>query len=434
MKKDTPLKQDKTTKNKIAAAVETIKWDLVAFISQLVRIRSLPGEEKAVQEVVARKLENLGFNVTLIPIDLALLENHEAFSHDGFPVGKRLNVVGRWPGSGGIGRSLILNGHVDVVSPGNGIFWDDSPWSGRVNNGRIYGRGSADMKAGLAAEIFACEVLQKLGYSPLNDIMVHSVVGEETGGCGTLTNILRGFSADAAIIAEPTGLRLLPVQSGALSFRIKVTGKSTHACMKNKGVSAIEKFYVIFHAIEELDRQRHSEYHNPLFEDPGNVAPISFGTLKCGDWPSSIPDMLVAEGRFGLFPGETAEDARQVFEEAVKQAARQDEWLNLNMPVIEWFEGQFESGLTGLDEPVIHVLSACHEAILGQEVEMAGATYGSDLRLFTNYAGIPAVLYGPGDVSEAHSVNESISIADVVKAVNVLAYTILNWCGGVLEP
>lgn len=438
MKKNT-LRTPGEIQNRIHSAVHSLKENMISFIQKLVRIPSLPGEEKQVQHIIASKLKELNFDVDIVPIRLDLLKNHPAFSHDGFLMDNRINVIGHWRGNNSPAtkksgnsncRSLILNGHVDVVSPGDESQWEDSPWSGVIKGNRIYGRGSADMKAGLSAAIFACEALRELDFQPYKDIMIQSVVGEETGGCGTLTNIIKGYTADAAIIMEPTELNIYPVQSGALSFRIKIKGKSIHACMKNKGVSAVEKFYLIFQAVNEFEWQRHLSYKNPIFADPKNVAPINFGTVTSGDWLSTVPDKLITEGRFGIFPDEPVEQAKLAFEETVKKAAAKDQWLKNNPPEIEWFEGQFESGSTGMQEPVIQTLSACHEAVSGKPVEFAGATYGSDLRLFTNYAYIPAVLYGPGDVKDAHTANESISIEEIITAAEVLALTIVNWSSG----
>jgi acetylornithine deacetylase len=428
----------------ISSTIDEKKDDIVKFIRTLIQTPSLPGEEKAVQEIVALKLNQLNLDVEIIPIKLEAIETHKAFSYDGFSVDRRVNVVGRWKGTNKSPsphsknkrcRSLILNGHVDVVSPGKESLWDEPPWLGVVKEGRIYGRGSADMKSGLAAAIFACEVLQKLGCRPCNDVILQSVAGEETGGCGTLTNIVKGYTynADAAIIMEPTELKIYPVQSGALSFSLKIKGKSIHACMKNRGVIAVEKFFLIYQAVNIFEQQRHFNYNNPIYQDPMNVAPINFGFVKAGDRPSTVPDQLVAEGRYGIFPDESIKKAKQAFEETVKQAALADEWLKNNLPEVEWFKGQFEPGATDMNEPVIETLSSSHEAVLKEKIQFAGATYGSDLRLFTNYANIPTVLYGPGDVKKAHMVNESISIDEILKATKVLALTIFNWCGGEFE-
>jgi acetylornithine deacetylase len=422
----------KLIQKNISAAVKVLEPDIIDFISELVQVPTLPGDEGAVQGIVAGKLEALELEVDTIPITREALRSHPAFSDDGFPYENRSSVVGRWRGSGSgreKGRSLIFNGHVDVVATGDESLWRASPWSGSVEAGRIFGRGSADMKAGLAAAIFAVEVLKKTGIALVGDLLIESVAGEETGGCGTLATIVNGYRADAVIITEPTRLRLCPVQSGALSFRIKVEGRSIHACMKNRGISALEKFFLLFQAMEAFEKTRHQRYHNPLYEDPMNVAPINVGVLRSGDWPSTVPDKLVAEGRFGIFPGESVIDARADFMEMIERAAAADPWLRTHPPHVEWFEGQFESGQTPLDHPVMETLSSCHMAVTGEKPGVEGVTYGSDLRLFTNHGHMPAVLYGPGDVSDAHTANESISIKEVLKAVEILALTAVNWCG-----
>ena len=416
---------------KITDTVATLKNDMLNFISQLVQLPSLPGTEQEVQGVISRKLKSLGLEVDKFAVRLEELQVHPAFSDDGFPFDNRINVIGKWKGTAGSGksaRSLILNGHVDVVSPGDESLWANSPWSGRIADGKIYGRGSTDMKAGMAAVIFAIEALKKMGIRLAGDVLVESVVGEETGGCGTLASILKGYKADAAIIVEPTALKVCPVQSGALSFRLRVQGRAVHGCMKNKGVSAIANFFHLFQAIESFEQRRHRQYHNPLYPDPMNIAPISIGVLKSGEWHSTVPDQLVAEGRYGIFPDESVKGAKEKFTTMIRAAAEQDEWLRDHPPVVEWFEGQFESGQTSLDEPIIGVLSKCHQSVTGKIPELEGVTYGSDLRLFTNHGKIPAVLYGPGDVIDAHTVDEFIVIDEVIQATTVIALTLATWC------
>lgn len=424
-------------KNKISSIIDSMEDEIISFIQKVVQTSSLPGEEKDAQDIIASKLSELNLEVDVIPLRLDEIKEHPAFCDDGFPFNKRVNVVGRWMGTKDSSitvdenvYSLILNGHIDVVPPGNEELWDESPWSGKIKDGKLYGRGAADMKAGLSTAIFAIKALQKLGFKPLRDVLMESVAGEETGGCGTLTTIIKGYCADAAIIMEPTQLKICPVQSGALSFKIKVFGRSIHACMKNKGISAIEKFYIIFNAINELEKQRHLNYKNSLYEDPMNIAPISFGTINGGSWYSTVPDELLVKGRYGIFPGESIEDGKRVLEQTVKLAAAKDDWLKSNPPIVEWVDGQFEPGRTDMNEPIIKTLSNCHMIVLGEQPKLEGVTYGSDLRLFTNYANIPTVLYGPGNVVNAHTVDEFISIDEVITATKILALIIYKWCGG----
>lgn len=421
--------------SKIGSTVDGARGELIAFLQKLVQIPSLPGREQAAQHFVAGKLRAMGLAVDVLSSEFDDLKDHPAFCDDGVAFHERLNVVARWQGSGQsrgshVARSLILNGHMDVVPTGSESLWSDSPWSGAIRDGQLYGRGSCDMKAGVTANIFAIQVLQSIGFRPAAEVLVESVIGEESGGVGTLTTIVKGFKAEAAIITEPTRLRLCPVQSGALTFRVKVAGRAIHACMKPYGVSAIEKFYLVLKAVQELERRRHVEYKNPLYEDPNNIAPVNFGVLRSGDWPSTVPDELVVEGRFGVLPGESTTAARQAMADALATAAAADPWLREHPPALEWFEGQFESGETSQHAPIVRAIADGHAQMFGKPPVVQGVTYGSDLRLFTNHGSIPAVLYGPGNIFDAHTVNEHVALEEVVAATKVLALIVTQWCGG----
>ena len=416
---------------KISDAVEAARGELISFLQKMVQTSSLPNHEHEVQNLVVQKLRSMGLEVEIVPSNFDDLKDHPAFGDDGFSPTDRVNVVGRWAGTqAGDGKSLILNGHVDVVPPGDLSLWADSPWSGVVRDGKLYGRGSCDMKAGLCAGIFAVDVLQRLGYQPARDILIESVIGEESGGIGTLTTIVKGYTADAVILLEPTRLELSPVQSGALTFRLTVFGRSIHAAMKAYGVSAIEKFALLLNAINKLDVERHQNFKHPLFDDPNNIAPISIGTVRGGEWHSTVPEEVVAEGRMGVFPGESNESARQALEDVIQLTAASDPWLRQNPPRVDWFEGQFESGETPLDHPLIQNLKEAHQHVTGSVPTMRAVTYGSDMRLFTNHARVAATHYGPGDVSMAHAANEFVPLDEVVTVTKVIANLITQWCGG----
>ncbi|RTZ96255.1 MAG: peptidase [Candidatus Neomarinimicrobiota bacterium] len=419
-------------RQQIASAVEASRDDLVSFIQTLVQSPSLANDEGPVQNIIQDKLESLGLDTEKILVRFDKLKDHPGFSDDGFSPDSRVNVMGQWHNDGG-GRSLILNGHVDVVPTGPENLWNKSPWSGSVKNGRIYGRGSCDMKAGLGAGIFAVQVLQSIGFKPDGNIMIQSVVGEESGGCGTLTNIVKGYSADAAVILEPTSLKICPIQSGALTFRLTIPGRATHAAMRWDGVSAIEKFNLIHQSIIKFEKERHDSFNVTYFESRDRVAPINIGTIKGGEWHSTVPESVVAEGRFGVFPSETTRNARDAFEDHISEISNNDPWLKDNPPVVEWFEGQFESGQTDPEHPVIDKLMASHLTATGYAPIIEGVTYGSDLRLFTNHAHIPAVLFGPGDVRLAHAANEYVEIEEVLTSVKVVANMIVKWCGGTFD-
>lgn len=400
--------------------------DMMAWLGELVRIPSVTGHEQAAQGRMEELLRASGMDVEVFWPRREELGGHPSFSDDGLPLGDRPVVVGRWAGARPGAPSLILNGHMDVVPAGNPARWSVDPWAGVIRDGSLWGRGSCDMKGGLVAGLGALAALRDAGLDPPGDVVFQSVIGEETGGAGTLACILRGDRADAAVVLEPTRLSICPVGAGAASFRLGVPGRASHAAMRAEGISAIEKFHVLHAALGELERTRHATFTHGAFEPHELVAPISVGTVAAGDWPSTVPDRLVAEGRCGVLPGERLADARRAFEEAVAGAARRDGWLAEHPPTVEWFEGQFEPAECPLDAPIVERLRAAIEACLGRPAEVRGVTYGSDLRFFTNEGGMQAVLFGPGDVRLAHSTGERVPIEEVLRAAEVLAALIME--------
>ncbi|MFL3025977.1 MAG: ArgE/DapE family deacylase [Candidatus Neomarinimicrobiota bacterium] len=419
-------------KNKINKAINDNKDEIIAFVQKLVRTPSLANQESDVQHIIHEKLNSIGLSSKIIPVIFSELEHHPAFNDDGFSPDSRINVTALWQGNNKA-KSLILNGHVDVVPTGPEKLWNDDPFSGNIVDGKIYGRGSCDMKAGLSSGLFAIYILKNLGFSPDGDIIFQSVVGEESGGCGTLTNIVKGYHADAAIILEPTSLKLSPIQSGALTFRLKVPGKATHASMRWDGISAIEKYSLIHQSIINFEKERHDSFDVEYYQSKDRVAPINIGTIEGGQWHSTVPESIIAEGRLGVFPGESNEKAKESFERHINRFSQSDNWLKDHPPVIEWFEGQFESGQTSLDHPLIKELGDTYNNVSNQDAIIEGVTYGSDLRLFTNHANIPSVLFGPGDVRLAHAANENILIDEILISTEVIANMIVNWCGGNIE-
>jgi acetylornithine deacetylase len=410
---------------------------LIGLIRDLVRIRSYSGETEAIQRFLQETLIRMGMETSLVKVDPTKLIKYKGFSDDGFSFDHRYSLLASKKGSAApeerCARSLLLNGHIDVVPPGDLERWADDPLSGKVEINRVYGRGSLDMKGGLAAGITALKLLLELGYHNQGDLLISSVCGEETGGCGAFALVEKGLKADGCIILEPTKLNICHIQSGCHTFKLTLKGLSIHACMAYKGVNVIDKFYIIYKALQKMNRQRHKRFSVNLaasYENPHNIAPLSVGTICAGDWPSSVPDRLEAHGRMGIFPGETVEEMHREFEAAVQTAASRDPWLRENMPAVEWYEGLFEPAAIEAESELIKILATSHRVITGSEVLYEAATYGSDMRIFNLYGKIPAVLYGPGDVSLAHPVNEYIEIDQALEAVCTVAMMIYNWCGG----
>ena len=409
----------------VVQAVRVLRQELLDLAQALVRLPTVTGEEDAAQHYLARVWREWGLDVDLWTPERDEVSGHPAFCDDGLPI-ERPNLVARWGEAGDEPAALILNGHIDVVPVGERSRWESDPFSGDVRQGNLFGRGACDMKGGLAAASVAVRAAQGLGIVPKRPILLQSVIGEETGGLGTLAAILRGYHAEAAVITEPTGLTLCPVQSGALSFRLTIPGRATHGATPQAGVSAIEKFWPVWQGMRELEARRHQNFRHPLYDPARLAAPLSVGKLSAGNWPSTVPDEAVAEGRYGVFPGEDCDVARRELEEAIVEASRGDAWLRENPVRVDWIEGQFEPGETETGSPILRDLGEAHRAVIGTEPRTLGVPYGSDLRLFTRHAKIPAVLYGPGDVQRAHAANECVPVEELLAAAQVLCMLLME--------
>src|SRR5918995_2723464 len=294
----------------IRGAVRARREDAVSLLQELVRVRSVTGEEGAVGEVVERAFRERGLEVDrweATPEEMEPYRDHvgEQVSYENRP-----NVAGVRRGTGG-GRSIMLNAHVDTVDPGDPAAWKRDPLSGTLEGDLLYGRGSCDMKGGLVTHLVALDVLSDLGLGLRGDVTVAATVGEENGGLGALSTVLRGYRADAALITEPTRLALVPAQGGSLVFRLKVTGRSAHAAVRDEGVSALEKFLPIFEELGALECERNAALSHPLYEGVRNKVPSNVGLVRAGNWASTVPESLVAEVRVGLIPGEEIESFRE---------------------------------------------------------------------------------------------------------------------------
>jgi acetylornithine deacetylase len=400
---------------------------LTETLATLVRIQSLTGSEDAAQEWMARTLTDLGGTVDVWRVDPAALRTEA-----GYPGARvdspRLNVVANFPGSGG-GPTLILNGHMDTVTAGDESRWTHPPFAAEVSDGRLYGRGATDMKGGLTAILGAVRALALAGVRLKGSVQVQSVIGEEDGGIGAFAALARGHVGDAAILCEPTQLAVIPVHAGVTIFRITVPGRAAHGCVRGEGVSAFERFLPIHAALKALEEERNRTIRHPLYDGIALPWPLSIGMVQAGTWPAIVPERLTAEGRIGVGVGEQIGDVRRQLESAVGRAAKADPWLTEHPPTVEWVGGVWEPSRPSPDHPVVQALRRAVGQTLGRPATVCGATYGSDLRLFTNRFGIPGVLFGPGDIRLAHFTDEFVALDEVELAARTLVQTITAYCG-----
>jgi acetylornithine deacetylase len=412
----------------IRGAVQARRESAVGLLRELVRTPSVTGEEGTVGQVVERAMEERNLEVDTwdaTPEEMEPYRDHvgEQNSYENRP-----NVVGVRRG-GGDGRSILLNAHVDTVDPGDPAAWRKDPLSGAVEGDLLYGRGSCDMKGGLVTHLVALDALSDLGLRLRGDVTVAATVGEENGGLGALSTVLRGYRADAALITEPTRLALVAAQGGSLVFRLKVTGRSAHAAVRDEGVSALEKFVPIFEDLQELERERNAALSHPLYDGVKNKVPINIGVVRAGNWASTVPESLVAEGRVGLIPGEEVDPFKDLVSERIGAVAERDPWLREHPPGLEWFGGQFAPAKVEPDAPICEAVRVAHERVTGEKPPVEGVPYGADMRLFIRFGGMPCVMYGAGDARVAHAPDEHISITDLLTATSTVACLLAGWCG-----
>nr|MCW2727803.1 peptidase [Aeromicrobium sp.] len=399
--------------------VDLIRRDL----AQLVNFPSIGGSdaEIAVQRWCAATLTGLGLTVDQWRIDLDALRADPGYPGEEVERNEAWGVVGT---SGEGPAALILNGHVDVVPPGDPETWTDAdPWNVREVDGRWFGRGVCDMKGGVVAIIAAARAVSDLELA--RPFAVHTVIGEEDGGIGSFATLHRGHTGDACVIAEPTAGQVVAANAGSLTFRLEVLGRATHGSMRSRGHSAITAFELVHRALAELEDVRNAAPVDPFGPLPW---PISVGIIQAGDWASTVPDHLVAEGRYGVMPGESFADAKAVFEQAVARAAESDPWLAANPPLVTWPGGHFAAGRLPSGDPFGDQVTAAVVAAGRPRPDLIGAPYGSDLRQYAA-AGVPTVQYGPGDIAGAHAVDESVAIAEVVACARAYAELIVARCG-----
>ncbi len=266
------------------------------------------------------------------------------------------------------------------------------------------------------AALYAIKAIMDADVPVEGSLVIQSVIGEEDGGIGTFAGLLRGHKGDAAIVCEPTRLNLIPAQAGALTFTVRVRGKSAHACVRLEGVSAVEKYLDIHKALIQLEKERNSEIEHALLGRLALPYPLSIGRVQAGNWSSSVPEELIFEGRIGVAMGENSAAVRHEFEQTLNNLAETDPWLRDHPPEIVWSGGQFDSGEIPVDHPLVTLCRQCMLDLTGREPEIEGAPYGSDLRLLINMGGFPALLFGPGDVNIAHMPDEHVPIEEVILA------------------
>jgi acetylornithine deacetylase len=412
----------------ILAAVAAEEAAMVELVGELVAARTLLGAEASGQAVMRRAFADIGLQPYDVPLDAAALAAHPGGAPFSWEVDGKANVVADWgPGSAAGGRrSLILNGHIDVVSPEPVELWSSDPFVARRDGEWIYGRGAGDMKAGLAAIVGAVRGLRALGLAPRAPVQLQSVVEEECTGHGALACVLAGHTADAAILTEPTGGAIWNAQVGVLWFQVRAIGAPAHAGEATAGANAIEASSEVIRALRALEAELNGRRH-PLFAEHPHPINLNIGMIRGGDWPSTVAGECVTHFRLACYPGERVADLKARVEETVAGVEAASGATGFRFEVL--YDGfQCEGYALEPDAPLVEALRGAAARVTGGQPPLYASTATTDARTFELYGATPAVCFGPLAPS-SHAVDERVHVPSIVQTAQAIALFVADWCG-----
>lgn len=430
---------DERVRTEILAAVEALAEPLVDLLVGMVKIPSMnPSLPEADRPEYRDGEARIAAFLKSVMDDLGLRTDLFA-KEEGRP-----NIVGLSRGAGN-GKSIIFNGHLDVAALGPSDHWTVAgPWSGKILDGRVYGRGSADMKSGIAASVIALKAIFKAGYRPRGDVILQGVVGEEhmeteigTGAC-----LDRGYTADAAIVVESTSyperLAVCPVQANVGCLTVTVRGRSVHCLLRGDtvrpggvgprtGVSSIDKALIINDGLKRLDEEWALTKSHELWSRPGWFFIYPTVITGASESPALIPGETTISYIVKTPPEEGHDRVKQEIERFIGHLSETDGWLRENPPTIEW-PLVWPGFTTPMEAPICRAAERAYQAALGNLPEYHGFWMASDAT-FLSRAGIPTVLIGPGAGQTCHAANEYVEIKEMLDAAKIYALTMAEWCG-----
>jgi acetylornithine deacetylase len=407
----------------ILAAVAAEEAAMADLLAELVEAPTPLGEEAGGQAIMRRAYADLGLEPFDVPLDPAALDGHPGAAPFGWDVAGKANVLANWePAAPGDRRSLILNGHIDVVSPEPASLWSGPPFAARRDGDWLYGRGAGDMKSGLAAMVGAVRGLRRLGLAPRARVQLQSVVEEECTGNGALACVLAGHTADAAILTEPTRGAIWNAQVGVLWFQVRVVGMPAHAGDAPAGANAIEASMRVIEALRSLEEELNA-VKPALYAAYPHPINLNVGMIR-GDWPSTVAGECVTHFRLALYPGERVAHLRQRVEETVAGVAAPGAF---RFDVV--YEGFACEGYElASDAPLVTRLTNAAERATGSRPQPFASTATTDARSFQLYGDTPAVCFGPIAEHE-HGVDERVYMPSVTETAQAIALFIGDWCG-----
>ena len=423
-----PETRDSALESDILAAVESLQREMVELATTLVRFPSLNGDEAGAQDFMEGLFRGMELATERFEVRDADLKDLPGYSPSVGQWEQHDNIVGIHRPRTASGRSLILNGHIDVVPIGAEELWSRPPFDPIVRDGRLYGRGSGDMKSGIAAYVTAFRALKSIGLQPAATVFMQSVVEEECTGNGALACLHRGYKADAAIIPEPFGHSILKAQIGVMWLSVEVFGKPAHVLNAAQGINAIEAAFALWRGLQSLEAQwTKAGNRHPAFAHLEHPVRFNLGKINGGEWASSVPTRCIMDLRCGFYPGVPAAQARAAIEACLAQTIKRDPALAGISHRVRYAGFQAEGFVLDGTEPLLTALAAAHSHVMNKDAEWFASPATTDARSFNLYSGIPATCYGP-EAQNIHGIDESVSIDSTLRVAQVLALFMARWC------
>ena len=411
---------EKTWDKLEAAALHALDPEaLIRDAAAAVGVPSVTGQEREVLELLAGLAEQSGLEADLHEHDLAALRGHPEQPGSEAARDELWGLTATLPG--GPAR-LCVNGHVDVVGPGSAP-WRYGPWSGTLDDGRLHGRGSVDMKGAVVAALHAVAAVGAAAAGQgAPTVVLQCVSSEEDGGLGTFAELERDTAFDACLIPEPTGFDVVCAQAGAMTLTGTIPGRTAHAAHRLEGCSAIDRYVAVHAALHDYEGRVNQDVDHPLMRGLELPYPLLVGKLSGGEWSSQVPDRVEFSVRVGVPVGSAVEHVRAEVEEVVKAALDDGE----EPPTVAWDGGCYAPAETSPDDPWVGLVLGAVEDELGRPARVAGVPWGADMRLFTA-RGIPCTMVGATGIERAHAVDEWVAVDELVALARVLVRAIVRF-------
>ncbi len=416
--------------DKLAAAVDT-NWERqVDWLKTLVAFPSLRGREAPCQDWIAREFSGRGWAVdryTLAEVEMADLPGHSPVMDTDYR--DAVQVVASLRAPRQQGRSLIMQGHVDVVPTGPADMWSTPPFVPVVQDGRLHGRGANDMKSGVCAMVFALDALRAAGHLPASDVYVETVTEEESTGNGALSTLARGYRADACLIPEPTARKILRATVGVMWFRLRLSGRPVHVSQSETGTNAILSAFGLIEALRGHTRDLNQRVRrHPWFSRIPDPIKFNPGKIAGGDWASSTPSWCEVDCRIAVLPGMSLAEFREELTGVVMAAARQDPFLADHPPEILWNGFQADDYVLEPGSDFEKAVRAAHRRHAADEPAETILPAVTDCRFYGRYYGIPSLAYGASGTG-SHGFDESVELESIRQVTLTIASFLADWCG-----